>query len=52
MKAWRARRSKNKQEARGKADERRKPAARASKIVKKKASRKTQKQTKEEKLAR
>ena len=50
--AWRPRRGKNKQEARGKADERRKPAARASKIVKKKASRKTQKQTKEEKLAR
>ena len=42
MKAWRARSSKNKQEARRKTDERRKAAARASKIAskmwKKKAS--------------
>jgi len=42
LKAWRARRRKNFQEAKGEADERRKAAARASKIAskmwKKKAS--------------
>ena len=55
LKAWRARRSKNKREAKGKANERRKPAARASQIASKmwkKTKRKRGKQTKEEKFAR